>query len=151
MFVAGFGDDAVAVFERDNAAGELSFRELQRDGVGGVDGLLEPVGIAASPDGRHLYVTGSGDDAVAVFAPEPSAWLLQLGAILALAIRAGRVPCVRLPASFRTLSADSPRSSPARCTSVTSASRRPTLARGSWRRRGRRTSRLVAQRAVSVL
>ena len=48
--------------------GELVFVESQRDGDGGtLDALNGAVGTAVSPDGNHVYVTGSVDDSVVVF------------------------------------------------------------------------------------
>jgi 6-phosphogluconolactonase (cycloisomerase 2 family) len=46
--------------------------EAKLDGVGGIDGLNGAGAIAVSPDGAHVYVSGSalllsGEDAVAVF------------------------------------------------------------------------------------
>ena len=67
VYVAG-GEDAVVVFARDAGTGRITLVETQRDGVGGVDGLDDPRGIAVSPDGDHVYVTGFADDAVAAFA-----------------------------------------------------------------------------------
>jgi DNA-binding beta-propeller fold protein YncE len=68
VYVAGGYDDAVAVFARDAGSGALTFVEAEFDGVGGVDGLDSAEGLAVSPDGLHVYVTGAIDDAVAVFA-----------------------------------------------------------------------------------
>jgi DNA-binding beta-propeller fold protein YncE len=48
-------------------ADQLTFVEFQQDGVDGVDGLGVAAGVDISPDGKHVYVTGAGDDAVAVF------------------------------------------------------------------------------------
>ena len=67
LYAAGSVDDAVAVFSRDSTTGALTFVEVQRDGVGGVDGLNGAKSVMASPDGSHLYAAGSVDDAVAVF------------------------------------------------------------------------------------
>ena len=67
VYAAGPSDDAVAVFHRDAATGALTLMEIQKDGVDGVDGLAYASALALSPDGAHLYVTGSRDDAVAVF------------------------------------------------------------------------------------
>ena len=39
LYAAGFADSAVAVFSRDSTTGELTFVEVQKDDVGGVDGL----------------------------------------------------------------------------------------------------------------
>ena len=38
-----------------------------KDGVGGVDGLGGALVATVSPDGKHVYVTGNTDDAVAAF------------------------------------------------------------------------------------
>lgn len=67
VYVASNGDDAIAVFSRDAASGSLAFQGGPRDGVGGVDGLDGATSVAVSRDGRHVYATGSEDDAVAVF------------------------------------------------------------------------------------
>lgn len=67
LYAAGLTDDAVAVFARDAASGGLSFVEVERDGVGGVDGLAGATAVSLAPDGSRLYAAGGGDDAVAVF------------------------------------------------------------------------------------
>ena len=67
VYAAGANDDAVVVFERNSTTGALTFVEFQKDGVGGVDGLDGAGGVTVSPDGKHLYATSGGDDAVAVF------------------------------------------------------------------------------------
>jgi 6-phosphogluconolactonase (cycloisomerase 2 family) len=59
---------AVSAVPAQAVPGSLTFVELQRDGVGGVDGLDTAIHTATSPDGRHVYATGSDDMAVAVFA-----------------------------------------------------------------------------------
>ena len=59
--------DAVAVFSRDAASGELTFVQVLKDGVGGVDGLDWASSVTLSPDGHHVYVAGSLDNAVVVF------------------------------------------------------------------------------------
>ena len=45
----------------------LIFVEVQKDGVAGVDGLDDVRDLTVSPDGKHLYVAGGIDDAVALF------------------------------------------------------------------------------------
>jgi 6-phosphogluconolactonase (cycloisomerase 2 family) len=72
VYAAGELDDAVATFSRDPATGALSFVEQDKDGVGGVDGLDAALGVTASPDGAHVYVTGAEDDAVATFSRDPA-------------------------------------------------------------------------------
>ncbi len=67
VYVAGYGDNAVAVFSRNATSGVLTFVEVQRNGVGGVDGLAGASALVLSPDAQHVYVAGSSDNAVAVF------------------------------------------------------------------------------------
>jgi Tol biopolymer transport system component len=67
VYAAGAIDDAVAVFSRSVTTGMLTFVEVQRDSVGGVDGLDGARSVTTSPDGKHIYVAGEIDDAVAVF------------------------------------------------------------------------------------
>jgi 6-phosphogluconolactonase (cycloisomerase 2 family) len=59
--------DAVTVFTRDTATGTLTQFEVEKDGVGNVDGIAYPAAIVVSPDGQHVYVAGSRDDAVTSF------------------------------------------------------------------------------------
>jgi 6-phosphogluconolactonase (cycloisomerase 2 family) len=59
--------DAVAVFARDGETGGLTELEVQKDGVGNVDGIAYASALAISPDGAFVYVAGSRDDAVASF------------------------------------------------------------------------------------
>ncbi len=68
VYVAGRGEDAVAVFTRDEISGALSFTSAARQGQAGVNGLTGPVALLASPDARHLYAAGAGDGAVVTFA-----------------------------------------------------------------------------------
>ncbi len=67
VHVASLADNAVAVFERDEASGLLSFVQVVKDNTGGVNGLDGAIAAFVSPDGDHLYVASIGDDAVAVF------------------------------------------------------------------------------------
>src|SRR5438552_12090188 len=71
VYAASFNDDAVAVFQRNTATGDLSFLEVHRDGVGGVDGLFGAISVAVSPDGNQVYAAGLGDSAIALFARDP--------------------------------------------------------------------------------
>ena len=67
VYVTGGHDDALAVFSRSVVTGRLTFVEVHKDGIGGVDGLDEAHSVAVSADGRNVYVASSEDDAVAVF------------------------------------------------------------------------------------
>ncbi|HSL94919.1 MAG TPA: beta-propeller fold lactonase family protein, partial [Thermoleophilia bacterium] len=70
-------------------SGALAFLASYADGAAQVDppatlaGLDGASGVAISPDGLHAYVTGLGDDAVAIFAIAPASGdLTFLGAVL---------------------------------------------------------------------
>ena len=67
LYVAGLLDDALAVFSRNSTTGALTFMEVQREGVGGVDGLVRPTSVTISPEGKHVYAGGQTEDAVVVF------------------------------------------------------------------------------------
>jgi hypothetical protein len=67
LYAAGRSDSAVAVFSRNTDTGQLTFVEIQKDGVNGVDGLHGANSVALSADGSTLYASGRYDDAVAVF------------------------------------------------------------------------------------
>ncbi|MBD2529330.1 beta-propeller fold lactonase family protein [Nostoc flagelliforme FACHB-838] len=67
LYAAGYDDSAVAVFARDAQTGKLSFVEVQKDGIDGVDGLANVEYVTVSPDGKFLYAAGFNDLAVAVF------------------------------------------------------------------------------------
>jgi len=77
LYVTSHTDDTITVYARDAGTGMLSFVERQQQGVGGVDGLVDPYQPAVSPDGLQLYVASYGDSpslpgAVAVFSRDPS-------------------------------------------------------------------------------
>lgn len=67
VYAAGSADGAVAVFRRDAATGALTFVEVQKDGIGGVDGLAGSYAVTLSPDGANVYAAGNADSAIAVF------------------------------------------------------------------------------------
>ena len=59
--------------------GTLTYVEMQKDGVDGVDGLGDPYSVTVSPDGKHVYATSDYDDTIAVFPGTlPQALLLSL-------------------------------------------------------------------------
>lgn len=71
LFVAGRANalhpDTLAVFERNVSNGELRLLEVYQDDAGGSTIGL-PSKLVISPTGSHLYVTGVGNDTLAVFA-----------------------------------------------------------------------------------
>jgi DNA-binding beta-propeller fold protein YncE len=66
VYVCSVTDNAVAAFAV-GAGGSLTPAGVVVDGVGGVDGIAQCVDVAVSPDGRHVYAAGFGDDAIATF------------------------------------------------------------------------------------
>ena len=76
VYAAGANDDAIVAFRRDPATGALTQTQVIKDGVDGVDGLAFASALALSPDGKHLYVTGSNDNAVAVFTRDAATGML---------------------------------------------------------------------------
>jgi len=72
VYATGFEADAVAVFARDTNPissnfGKLTFIESRRNSETDVSGIGRPTSIAVGPGDREVYVTGSVDDALAVF------------------------------------------------------------------------------------
>lgn len=76
VYAAAENDNAVAVFARNtNSAsgdfGKLTFLQVLKDGVAGVDGLAKAGNLALDPVGANLYVgserTSGGGDWIAVF------------------------------------------------------------------------------------
>ncbi len=77
VYAAGFADDAIAVFGRNPSTGTLTFVEQQKNGVGGVTGLDGAIAVTVSPDGMHVYAAGRFDQAVSVFARNPTTGALS--------------------------------------------------------------------------
>ena len=67
VYVAGNGDDAVAVFSRNADTGRLTFLQIVKDGQNLVDGIDGATCVRVDPTGTHVYVVGVADNAVAVF------------------------------------------------------------------------------------
>lgn len=67
IYTTRFPDDAISVFSRDTTSGELSFVEIQQNGVNGVVGLDGVNSAAVSGDGAHLYAVSGFDNAIVVF------------------------------------------------------------------------------------
>lgn len=82
VYVAGRSSDSVAVFSRDAGNGSLSFKAQYQDGELGIDGIGGAHRLRMSPDGRHLYVAGSVESAIAVFNIDASTGLLSPASIL---------------------------------------------------------------------
>lgn len=72
VYATADASDALTVFARDPSADDLAFVEAHLQGVGGVFGLDGASSVAATVDGRHVYVTGAESDSLAVFARDAS-------------------------------------------------------------------------------
>ena len=67
LYAAGELDDAVAVFERDAATGELSFHQVRRNQRNGVERLDAPVDLLLLEGGTRLWVAARDGDAIVRF------------------------------------------------------------------------------------
>jgi len=73
VYVAGFGGDSITTFDRASATGQLTQTGCIADA--GLNGCTDPAldsldgatGVAVSPDGKHIYVTGSLADSITIF------------------------------------------------------------------------------------
>jgi len=78
----------LVAFWRDPESGRLGLAQTEFDDVGLVDGLRTPGDVAIAA--RTVYATSFGDEAVAVFVPEPEGALLASVALAALLARGRR-------------------------------------------------------------
>ena len=74
--------DMLLSLSRDPQAGTLAFVEEFTDNTNGVDGLENGWSVAASPDGRNVYVAGFDDDSLAVFARDTSSGSLTFTQVI---------------------------------------------------------------------
>ncbi|MEZ5312236.1 MAG: beta-propeller fold lactonase family protein [Thermoanaerobaculia bacterium] len=75
VYVAGSVDNAIAIFSRNGATGELTYLNKVVDGLG-ANGLEGVAGIAVSIDGGEVYAAGAGEDALATFGRDDATGLL---------------------------------------------------------------------------
>ena len=66
-YAVGNADDALVSFQRNITDGTLTYMGMHKDGFAGVDGLDGAFEVIISPDGKHVYVSGMDDSAIAVF------------------------------------------------------------------------------------
>lgn len=72
-------DPSLIVFTRDESTGALDFVATVFDEQNGVEGLSFPAKVTVSPDGRHVYASGSiegGADDVAMFSRDATSGTL---------------------------------------------------------------------------
>ena len=72
VFVTGADDDALAVFGRDAATGNVAFSAVLRNTFGGITDLVFPAGVAVAPDGGQVFVTGQNANSLVVFDRDPT-------------------------------------------------------------------------------
>ena len=71
VYVTGRHEDAIAVFSRDPSSDSLDFADGENF-ISGALGLTGASDVAVSSDGRHIYTTGEIDNAISVFAKDPT-------------------------------------------------------------------------------
>ncbi|MDG1325750.1 MAG: SUMF1/EgtB/PvdO family nonheme iron enzyme, partial [Opitutales bacterium] len=82
VYVLGFADDSVSIYERNATTGELSLKSILKDGVNGVNGLNGPRDIVLSEDGEFAFVAGGEDDSISWFERDVSSGALSYLGIL---------------------------------------------------------------------
>lgn len=81
-YVVALEDNAVTVFSRDAASGDLGFVESIVQG-GPVDGMQKPFRLAISPDDAQVYVLGRDSNAVVTFNRDASTGQLEFAGKIA--------------------------------------------------------------------
>jgi len=71
VYVTGRHEDSLAVFSRDPASDDLVLADVETSYLGS-PGLTGASDVAVAPDGRHIYATGEIDNAIAIFAKDPT-------------------------------------------------------------------------------
>jgi 6-phosphogluconolactonase (cycloisomerase 2 family) len=67
VYTSSFFDDAVVVFDRDEGDGRLTFRQVLKDGVGGINGLDGAYAMFMDSKSKNLYVGGLEESTLNVF------------------------------------------------------------------------------------
>ncbi|NJO17065.1 MAG: lactonase family protein [Thioploca sp.] len=106
VYVAGYGDAAIAVFLRNPSTGQLTFQQVLKDGDSGVvDGLAGVCSVTISTDGQSVYVASYHDNAVAVFNRDKVTGQLTFQQVIKDGDDGGKVDGLALACSV-TVSAD---------------------------------------------
>ncbi|BAP54557.1 conserved repeat protein [Thioploca ingrica] len=77
VYAAGFTDNALVVFKREESDGRLKFFQVIHNDANGVTGLTNASSVSVSPDNAFVYVTGFKDTAVAVFSRDAVSGVLN--------------------------------------------------------------------------
>jgi 6-phosphogluconolactonase (cycloisomerase 2 family) len=67
VYATAYASGTVTVFRRDADTGVLTFLQVIREAVGGMEGLTGASGITVSPDGKSVYVAGQLRETLTVF------------------------------------------------------------------------------------
>ena len=72
LYACGYNDNSVSAFSRNSSTGKLTFVEMYKDGVNGIDGLTGARAVALNPDGTHFYAVSGGENAIVLFERDES-------------------------------------------------------------------------------
>ncbi len=77
VYVASEFANAIAAFSRQTdpgvaGFGSLSFLGIVQQGIGGADGLQQPIALAVAPGGQHVYALSGSGNAIAVLRRNPN-------------------------------------------------------------------------------
>ena len=67
LYVLLYYSKGIFTYARDNVTGALTLVQTLKNGEEGLTGLTSPECMAVSPDGKNLYVNGSGSNSVHIF------------------------------------------------------------------------------------
>lgn len=76
LYVAGWDDNALALFSRDTSTGVVGFLGRIKHGEDGIFALDAPHFLTVSPDGENVYVTLWDEDSVSVYNRDTNTGLL---------------------------------------------------------------------------
>ncbi len=81
FYTAGYLDNGIGVYERDEQSGLLNYQSVVKDGVLGVDGLSNVIDLALSPDDQFLYAAAEGEAAISIYERDANGDLSYLNVI----------------------------------------------------------------------
>ncbi len=76
LYAAGRADGTLVAFSRQSG-GLLTSVQILRDSVGDIRGIRSISALAVSPDGRHVYAGGGGDDAIVTLRRDVDSGMLE--------------------------------------------------------------------------
>lgn len=76
VYVSSFDDNAIAIFERDNTTGAVTYLGAVAQNSGGITTLVGVADLTMDSDGRHIYATARSSAAVNIFSRDANTGLL---------------------------------------------------------------------------